>query len=66
MAKTHTSYEVKRRWALKNYKQVTATFRYDRDQEILDFIEKHKDKYGTTNIVRDALQMYIDSHVLDD
>ena len=64
--KTTTSYEVRKRWMDKAYKRYSVNFRYDTDQEIIDFIEEHKDKIGTTNIVRDALEMYMKSGVLDD
>lgn len=63
--KTVTSYEVKKRWQDKNYKRYTTNLRYDTDQEIIDFLEKNKEKYGMTNIFRDALEMYIKSGVLD-
>lgn len=65
MAKTHTSSEVKKRWMDKAYRKYTVSLRYDTDQHIIDFIEENKEKYGTTNIFRDALEMYVDSGVLD-
>ena len=64
--RTHTSSEVKQRWNNKNYKRIVVQFRYDSAQEMIDFVEKHKEKYGTTNIFRDALEMYMNSGVLDD
>lgn len=63
--KTQTSYEVVKRWREKAYKPYTLNFRYDTDQEIIDFIEKHKDKYGVTNIFRDALELYVKSGILE-
>ena len=54
-----TSSEVKQRWMEKAYKKYLVSFRYDTDQEIIDFIEANKEKLGTTNIFRDALEMYI-------
>lgn len=66
MAKTHTSSEVKKRWMDKAYKRYAVNFRYDTDQKIIDFLEKHKEKYGTTGIFRDALDRYIKSGELDD
>lgn len=59
MAKTHTSTEVKRRYNEKTYKRVTLYLRYDEDADIIDFIEENKEKMGTTNIFREALEMYI-------
>lgn len=64
--KTHTSSEVKQRWKDKAYKRLTVYLRYDTDQQIIDFVETHKERYGTTNIFRDALEMYMNSGVLDD
>ena len=63
--KTVTSYEVKKRWADKNYKRFNIALRFDSDQELIDFLDKYKDKYGTTNIFRDALEMYVKSGALD-
>ena len=54
-----TSSEVKQRWMEKAYKKYLVSFRYDTDQEIIDFIEANKEKLGTTNIFRDALEMYV-------
>lgn len=63
--KTETSYEVRKRWMDKAYKRYAVNLRYDSDQDVIDFIEKHKEKYGTTNIFRDALEMYVKSGTLD-
>lgn len=57
-----TSSEVKQRWMEKAYKKYLVSFRYDTDQEIIDFIEANKGKLGTTNIFRDALEMYIEAN----
>jgi len=64
--KTETSYEVRKRWMDKAYKRFTINLRVDEDEEIIDYIEKHKDKYGTTNIFRDALEMYVKAGILDE
>ena len=66
MAKTHTSSEVKKRWMDKAYRKYTISLRYDTDQHIIDFVERNKEKYGTTNIFREALDRYIKSGELDD
>ena len=60
--KTETSYEVKKRWIDKNYKRINISLRYDTDQHLIDFIEKHKDKLGMTNIFRDALELYVQQY----
>lgn len=64
--KTFTSTEVKTRWIKKNYQRYAISFRFDTDQSIIDFVEKHKETYGTTNLFRDALEMYMNAKVLDD
>ena len=59
MAKTFTSTEVKRRYNDKTYKRIAVYFRYDEDRDLIQFLEDNKEKLGTTNIFRDALEMYI-------
>lgn len=54
-----TSSEVKARWMEKAYRRYSVSFRYDTDQDIIDFIEANKEKAGTTQIVREALELYI-------
>lgn len=61
MAKTTTSYEVKKRWLDKAYKRYNVNLRYDSDQFLIDYLESNKSKYGTTNIIRDALTAYIEA-----
>lgn len=61
MAKTRTSSEVKKRWMDKAYHKYAAYLRYDTDQHIIDYLEEHKDEKGTTQIIREALEMYIDA-----
>lgn len=64
--KTYTSSAVKQRYNNKTYKRIVIQFRYDSDQDMIDFVDRHKERYGTTNIFRDALEMYMNSGVLDD
>lgn len=59
MAKTKTSTEVKQRWENKAYKKIMVRFRYDEDAALLDFLDRNKDTIGTTQIFREALEMYI-------
>lgn len=59
--KTYTSYEVRKRWQDKAYKKYLVNLRYDTDQDLIDYMEANKDKYGTTNLFRDALRMYVES-----
>lgn len=60
--KTHTSNEVKQRWIAKSYRRYVAYLRYDTDKDIIDWIEKHKEEYGTTNIFRDAVELLIKNY----
>lgn len=54
-----TSSEVKARWMEKAYKKYLISLRYDTDQDLIDYVEKNKDKVGTTQIFREALAEYI-------
>lgn len=56
---SYTSSEVKMRYNAKAYKKVSISFRLEEDADIIDFIEANKGKLGTTNIFREALEMYI-------
>lgn len=56
---SYTSSEVKKRWMDANYKSYRANFRYDTDQEIIDYIEANKERFGTTEIFRAAMEMLI-------
>lgn len=50
------STEAKQRWINKTYKRLMVSLRYDEDRELLDFIEKNKAKYGTTEIFRAGIE----------
>ena len=56
---SYTSTEVKQRWIDNNYKRITVNLRYDTDQEIIAYIEAHKERFGTTEIFRAAMEMLI-------
>ena len=43
-----------------NYKSYRVNLRYDNDQDLIDYIEQHKEQFGTTEIFRVALQLLID------
>ena len=57
---SYTSSEVKKRWMNANYKSYRVNLRYDADQELIDYMEQHKEQFGTTEIFRQALQLLID------
>lgn len=58
-AVSYTSSEVKNRWNAKTYKRFQVNFRVDTDQEIIDYIEANKERFGTTEIFRAAMEMLI-------
>lgn len=60
--KTETSTEVKNRWIKNNYKRYSVSLRYDTDQDLIDYIETHKDEEGrgVTGVIRDALKKQIE------
>lgn len=58
---SYTSSEVKQRWKERNYKRYEINLRYDDDTAIIDYIEKHKEQYGTTELFRRAMEMLIES-----
>ena len=56
---SYTSSEVKQRWENKAYKKFLVRFREDADKEIIDYIEANKERFGTTEIFRAAMEMLI-------
>ena len=56
-----TSTAVKQRWENKAYTKYLVRFRNDTDRKLIDFIEKNKGRIGTSEIFREALEMYIKS-----
>lgn len=58
-AVSYTSSEVKQRWESKAYKKYLVRFRDDTDKEIINYIEANKERFGTTEIFRAAMEMLI-------
>ena len=61
--KTETSSEVKMRWMAENYKTYRVSLRYDKDQDLIDLIEKVKsenDGFGVTDVFRKALRALLE------
>ena len=56
---SYTSSEVKQRWENKAYKKFLVRFREDTDKEIIDYIEANKERFGTTEIFRAAMEALI-------
>ena len=56
---SYTSSEVKQRWENKAYKKFLVRFREDADKEIIDYIEANKERFGTTEIFRAAMDALI-------
>ena len=58
---SYTSTEVKTAWKQRNYKRYKINFRLDTDKEIIAYIEANKERFGTTEIFRAAMEMLIKS-----
>ena len=58
---SYTSSEVKQRWENKAYKKFLVRFREDADKEIIDYIEANKERFGTTEIFRAAMELLIEN-----
>ena len=58
---SYTSTEVKTAWKQRNYKRYEVNFRLDTDKDIIDYIEAHKERFGTTEIFRAAMEMLINN-----
>ena len=58
---SYTSSEVKQRWENKAYKKFLVRFREDADKEIIDYIEANKERFGTTEIFRAAMEALINN-----
>ena len=56
---SYTSTEVKTAWKQRNYKRYEINFRLDTDKDIIDYIEAHKERFGTTEIFRAAMEALI-------
>lgn len=54
-----TSTKVKQRWENKTYTKYILRFRNDTDRKLINYLEKNKERLGTTNIFREALDEYI-------
>jgi hypothetical protein len=61
--KYKTSSESKMKWEKENYKKYVVRFRTDRDKELMEYINKEKERgVGTTELFRDALTEYIENN----
>ena len=58
---SYTSTEVKTAWKQRNYKRYEVNFRLDTDKEIIDYIEANKERFGTTEIFRAAMELLIEN-----
>ena len=56
---SYTSSEVKNAWKQRNYKQYNVNLKLDTDKEIIDYIEANKERFGTTEVFRAAMEMLI-------
>ena len=60
-AVSYTSTEVKTAWKQRNYKRYEVNLRLDTDKEIIAYIEANKERFGTTEIFRAAMEALIKS-----
>ena len=58
---SYTSTEVKTAWKQRNYKRYEINFRLDTDKEIIAYIEANKERFGTTEIFRAAMELLIEN-----
>ena len=58
---SYTSTEVKTAWKQRNYKRYEVNFRLDTDKDIIDYIEANKERFGTTEIFRAAMEALINN-----
>ena len=58
---SYTSTEVKTAWKQRNYKRYEVNFRLDTDKEIIAYIEANKERFGTTEIFRAAMELLINN-----
>ena len=58
---SYTSTEVKTAWKQRNYKRYEVNFRLDTDKEIIAYIEANKERFGTTEIFRAAMEALINN-----
>ena len=54
-----TKQEIRNAWNKAHYRTFTVSFRTDTDKEIIDYIEAHKERFGTTEIFRAAMEELI-------
>lgn len=62
--KTTTSTEVKNRWKAANYKTYQINLRYDADQDLIDFVERFKEKndgMGVSDIFRAGVDVLMEA-----
>lgn len=46
------------KYAAKAYKKYEVSFRFDTDEELIDYIKEHED-IGVTEILRRAMDLYV-------
>lgn len=58
---SYTSSDVKMRYNEKSYHKINVRLRKEADADIIEFIEANKGKLGTTQMFREALEMYVEA-----
>ena len=59
-ASQKTSYDVRRKWDKEHHKIYAARLRIKEDAEIIEYLEANKGSVGTSQIIRNALQLLME------
>ena len=54
-------YEAQEKWRSENLRQYAFTLNKKRDEDIIGFIDDNRDTYGMANLMREALQLLMES-----
>lgn len=58
-------YDAQERWKKNNIRRVGLNLNKESDKDIIDFLEANRDKFGTANILREALRLLMESKGVD-
>lgn len=58
---SQTKQEIRVAWDAAHYKRYTVKLRLDTDKEIIAYIEANKERFGTTEIFRAAMELLINN-----
>ena len=58
---TKAQIKASRKYDDKTYKKYQVRLRKNEDKELIEFIEKNKDKHGMSNVFRTALEFFLEN-----